>query len=405
MVDRRSKAKRGRSQKLPAPKPISRSKSSSSGPTSRRSRAAAPAKASRGSKHPDKTAGGRKHPDMGNARKRSSSEPRQRAAGSKVLRYRNELSPHRARTLLHLEDALGTRIVGKSEAIERIARVIRIRQSQLKFRAERPDGSFLLLGPPGVGKNEIAHALAEVLYEDESAVVSVDLGEIDDEEDLAKLAVTAIPGTDGHYLEGLLTSPIRENPKAVVLLRGLERAHPSFQRLLLQILDRGRIEDMLGMVDFSRTIIFVTMHLTREDLAPSEIGFGRPSRSVEQQRRVQLERYVSPDLLDAFNEVIELPPLTAPEVREIARYKVHQVLARMQQRRKEIRIADAVYDELIPENACVGGSAKFLNRTLEERLFNPLSRYLLSHRKSHDIDVRVKRGQIVIRNAASADDD
>ena len=296
--------------------------------------------------------------------------------------------------------------MGKSEAIEKIARVIRIRQSQLKFRAERPDGSFLLLGPPGVGKNEIAHSLAQVLYGDDTAVVSVDLGEIDDEEDLAKLAVTTIPGAEGHYMEGLLTSPIRENPEAVVLLRGLERAHPAFQRLLLQILDRGRIEDMLGVVDFSKSVIFVTMHLTREDLAPGEIGFGRPSRSVEQQRRVQLERYVSADLLDAFNEVIELPPLTAPEVREIARYKVHQVLARMQRRRKEIRIADAVYDELIPENSCVGGSAKFLNRTLEERLFNPLSRYLLSHRGSQDIDVRVQRGQIVIRGAgALADDD
>ena len=326
--------------------------------------------------------------------------------GARVPHDYAEISPRRARTLLHLEEGLSRRIVGKSEAIEKIARVIRIRQSQLKFRAERPDGSFLLLGPPGVGKNEIAHSLAQVLYGDDTAVVSVDLGEIDDEEDLAKLAVTTIPGAEGHYMEGLLTSPIRENPEAVVLLRGLERAHPAFQRLLLQILDRGRIEDMLGVVDFSKSVIFVTMHLTREDLAPGEIGFGRPSRSVEQQRRVQLERYVSADLLDAFNEVIELPPLTAPEVREIARYKVHQVLARMQRRRKEIRIADAVYDELIPENSCVGGSAKFLNRTLEERLFNPLSRYLLSHRGSQDIDVRVQRGQIVIRGAgALADDD
>ncbi|MEZ4655264.1 MAG: AAA family ATPase [Candidatus Eisenbacteria bacterium] len=198
--------------------------------------------------------------------------------------------------------------MGKSEAIEKIARVIRVRQSHLKFRAERPDGSFLLLGPPGVGKNEIAYSLADILYGTEAAVVSVDLGEIDDEEDMAKLGVTAIPGMESHLMEGMLTSPVRENPESIILLRGLERAHPAFQRLLLQILDRGRIEDMLGTVDFRQSIIFVTMHLTREDLAPGEIGFGRPSRSAEEQQRVQLERYVSPDLLDAFNEVIELPP-------------------------------------------------------------------------------------------------
>lgn len=389
MVDRKPKSK-SRTAKLPARR--------AAAPRSRRRPASSPTSRTPASKSTTRTSSKRRET-------RTASEPRNPAAGSRVPHDRAEISPHRARTLLHLEEALGRRIVGKTDAIEKIARVIRIRQSQLKFRAERPDGSFLLLGPPGVGKNEIAHSLAQVLYGDEDAVVSIDLGEIDDEEDLAKLAVTSLPGADGHYMEGLLTSPIRENPEAVVLLRGLERAHPAFQRLLLQILDRGRIEDMLGVVDFSRTVIFVTMHLTREDLAPGEIGFGRPSRSAEQQRRAQLERYVSADLLDAFNEVIELPPLTAPEVRKIARYKVHQVLARMQRRRKEIRIADAVYDELIPENSCIGGSAKFLNRTLEERLFNPLSRYLLSHRRTHDIDVRVQRGQIVIRGADAVTDD
>ena len=202
------------------------------------------------------------------------------------------LSKRRARTLLELESALSERIVGKDDAIEKIARVVRVRMTQLDFRPERPNGSFLLVGPSGVGKNEFAYALSEVLFGSEDRVVSVDLGEFDDEDDLAKLGPSPVPGVEGHFFEGVLTSPVRKDPNAILLLRGIERAHPAFQRLLAQILDTGSVEDMLGAVDFRQTIIFVTHHVSREETTPGEIGFSRPSKSAEALRREQLEMYV-----------------------------------------------------------------------------------------------------------------
>lgn len=306
------------------------------------------------------------------------------------------ISSRRAQTLLDLETALSERIVGKSEAIAKIARVVRVRMTQLDFRPERPNGSFLLVGPSGVGKNEFAFALAEVLFGTEDRVVSIDLGEFDDEDDLAKLGPSPVPGADGHVFEGILTSPVRKQPESILLLRGIERAHPAFQRLLAQILDSGSIEDMFGPVDFRNTIIFVTHHVSRDDAAPGAIGFARPSKTAETLRREQLELYVLPDLLESFNEVIELPPLSAGEVRQIARYKVRKVLDRMGRRKRAITVSESVYDELISDDLCRVGGAKFLNRTLEERLFNPLARYMLTHRSSRQISVGVDHGRIVI---------
>jgi ATP-dependent Clp protease ATP-binding subunit ClpA len=227
-------------------------------------------------------------------------------------------------------------------------------------------------------------------------VISLDLGEFDDEDDMAKLGVSPVPGSENTVMEGMLTSPVREDPEAILLLRGLERAHVSFQRILLHILERGTIEDMLGAVDFCRTIILVTTHISREEAAPAEIGFARPTKSPEELKREQLESFILPDLLDAFNEILDLPPLTPHEVRQIARYKVGKVLMRMLRRRREIEVADSVYEELITDDLCGTVGAKFLNRTLEERLFNPLARYMLSHARNQTIRIDVNQGQIVI---------
>ncbi len=301
-----------------------------------------------------------------------------------------------ADTLLHLEDRLQERIVGKRSAIESIARIIRITGTELDFRPERPNGAFLLVGPEGVGKNEIAYAIGEVLQGSEDAVVSIDLGEVAEEEDVAKLGATLVPGSETHFLPGMLTHPVRENPKTILLLRGLEQAHPTFHRLLLTILERGRIDDMIGPVHFDQTLIFVTLTLTREELAPQEIGFGRPSKSEEDRLRELLGRFVMPDLLDAFNEVLELPPLSVPEVRQIARYKVERVIRRMAKKRKDIAISDSVFDELITDELCRDGGAKFLNRTLQERLFNPLARFLLTHQSTSQISIDFTKGSVVI---------
>ena len=320
------------------------------------------------------------------------------AAGrlTKAFVERRALSAVRADTLLHLEERLGQRIVGKKDAVAAISRVVRIAGTNLDFRPERPSGAFLLVGPEGVGKNEVAYAVGEVVFGSDEVVVSIDLSEFDDEESLARLGATLVPGSETHYFPGVLTAPVRENPEAILLLRGLEHAHPALQRVLLNILERGRLDDLLGEVTFEKTLVFVTLTIPREELAMQEIGFGRPTKTPEARLREVVGRFVMPDLLDSFHEILELPPLSVPEVRLIARYKVDKVLHRMAQKKTTIAVAPAVFDELITDDLCGKGGAKFLNRTLEQRLFNPLARYLLEHRTSRRIHVGMDHGDVVI---------
>jgi len=395
----------------PAKKSASKATARASSPTRKKATSKAAVRKSKSSKvaRATKAKAAKTTPRKAAAKKKRTTQKRAtRKVAAKRPRSSKKAAAEQAEStdrLLHLESALAARMVGKEDAISKLARVIRVRRTDLGFRPERPDGSFLLVGPSGVGKNEVAHALSEVLYGTDERVTSIDLGEIGEEEDLSKLGATMIPGDSTRYVPGMLTAPVREDPSTIILLRGLERAHIAFQRLLLSVLERGTIEDMLGPVNFGGAVVITTMQLSREDLGTSEIGFNRSSRTAAEIRREQLERFVMPDLLDAFNEVIELPPLTIPEVRQIARYKVDKVLQRMQEQRTAIDVSSSVYDELITERLCNKAGAKFLNRTLEERLFNPLSRYLLTHQGSKRISVGVDAGAIVIAQMEPPEED
>ncbi len=306
-------------------------------------------------------------------------------------------SAERARRLLKLEETMQRRVIGKDEAVSRIARVVRVRMASLDFRPDRPRGSFLLVGPSGVGKNELAYALAEALYGSEEPIVSIDLAEIAEEGDLAKLGVSLVPGAADQVMEGLLTSPVRSNPEAVVLFRGLERAHASFQPILQQILERGRLDDIAGAVDFSHTVIFVTTRPRREDAPAAEIGFTRGGGPAAELLHKRLERSIATDLLDNFNEIIEVPPLTPEDVRRIARYKVEAILSRLRRKKRRIEVSDEVYTAFLPEEEIQREGVAILHRSLEDRLFNPLAVYLLSHTGAGRIRVEIDRGSLRIR--------
>lgn len=326
---------------------------------------------------------------------------RPKVTGRALPPSKRRLTQVEANRLLHLEDALAGRIVGKREAIERISRVIRVRLTQLDLRPERPKGIFLLVGPHGVGKSEIAYAVTEAVYGSEEPVTLLDLGEFEDEEQLSRLGSVVINTPEPVLVEGALTTPVRQNPQTVFLLRGLEHAHPGLQRILLSLFERGSFEDMIGPAAFRDAIFFLTVTFRREDSVPAGIGFSRASRAPRELLRERLERLVLPDLLDAFDDIVELPALTAEQVRKIARYKVDKVLARMQRQKKAIAVDEAVFESLIPDDLCRTQGAAFLNRTLEDRLFNPLARYLLSHRKSAALQVGLESGQVTIHEVAA----
>lgn len=304
--------------------------------------------------------------------------------------------------LLRLEELLRERIHGKDEAIERIGRALRVRLTRLDFRPERPSGAFLLIGPPGVGKNEFAYALAQILYKDESAVVPIDLRGINSEEDVQRLTDTVIPGPPAILLEGSITTPVRRRPQSILLLRGIEQAHPLTLRLLQQILEQGWIDDASGRVSFDQTMIFVTSRIPDDEMGPtSEIGFNRQVRTLEERVLDKLNRRFGDEFLESFQEVIVLPPLSPEDVRRIARYKVQVVLQRLQKGKWGVEITDSVYQTFISDEEIARTGAGSLNRTLERKLLNPLARYLLEHPKERKIRLDVRDGALVIETTSA----
>ena len=303
--------------------------------------------------------------------------------------------------LLQLENLLRTRIVGKEEAIGRVANTIRIRRTNLDFKPHRPDGSFLIVGPPGVGKSEFANAVAEVLLGNEGSVINLDMADYTMEEDIEDLLVTAYPGVEGVLVEGALTTPVRSNPRSIILFRGLERAHPAVQRLMLHVLERGQITDAQGEVSFNQTIVFATTRLdTDEAEMVEQIGFTRSAVPREERCRKMLDEQFSPELVGAFNEVLYFNSLTPQDVKLIARYKVNSVLKRLKQQKRGVTVSDRVYDTFIKESEVRQAGARYLNRALEEKLFTPLSKYLLEHAKARSNTVDVQDDKLVIHTAS-----
>jgi ATP-dependent Clp protease ATP-binding subunit ClpA len=306
--------------------------------------------------------------------------------------------PTEKQVLLHLEELVAQRIVGKSDEIARVANTIRIRRTDLDFRPNRPDGAFLLVGAAGVGKTEFALAFGAALTGDDASVLVLDLADYSDEEDLAELLVMPLAGRGDTLVEGALTTPVRRKPRGVVLLRGLEHAHRNFYRTLFHILDRGRIADAQGEVVFDQTVIFATTRLHPDSSEMVEqIGFNRNGLSSSERARRMLEEQFTPELLALFNEVLYFENLTANDVRQIARSKVNFVLARLKSRRRGVEVSDKVYETFIREEEVKRSGARFLNRALEEKLFTPLSKYLLAHARARRILVDIDGDQVIIR--------
>jgi ATP-dependent Clp protease ATP-binding subunit ClpC len=323
-------------------------------------------------------------------RKKQSRATRTRAAGSSLTAKGVEI-------LLRLEELLHERIHGKDDAIARIGSALRVRLTHLDFRPERPNGSFLLIGPTGVGKNEFAYALAKILYGDESVVVPIDMRGITSEEEASRLTDSLIPGPPALLLEGMMTTPVRRRPHSILLLRGIEYAHPAAHRMIQQILEQGWIEDARGRVRFNQTIVFATSRIPEDENGlADQIGFNRHSKSFDERVREKLVRRLGEEFVDSFLEVLVIHPLTPDEVRRIARYKVDVVLQRLKSGKLGVSVSDSVFKTFIPDAECSQSGAGTINRTLENRLLNPLAQYLLAHPKDHEIEIDVRDGALVI---------
>ncbi len=286
-----------------------------------------------------------------------------------------------AEKLLHMEEALHARVVGQDAAITSLADAIRRARSGLKD-PKRPIGSFVFIGPTGVGKTYLAKALAEYLFDDEDALLRLDMSEYQERHTVSRL-MGAPPGYVGYDQAGELTEAVRRRPYQVVLFDEIEKAHPDIFNMLLQIMDDGRLTDSHGRhVDFRNTVVILTSNLgTGERQEP--MGFVRTHSDSEREQlrdnvEKELKKAFRPEFLNRLDEVVVFEPLTEPEIAEIAVLILDEVRERLSERSVDFRVTDAAKAALVKEGYDPNFGARPLRRTIERRVENELAKRVLA---------------------------
>ncbi|AEJ39374.1 ATP-dependent chaperone ClpB [Sulfobacillus acidophilus TPY] len=284
--------------------------------------------------------------------------------------------------LLHMEDRLAERVVGQRQAVTAVANAVRRARAGLSD-PRRPMGSFLFLGPTGVGKTELAKALAAFLFDDENALVRIDMSEYMERHAVSRL-IGAPPGYVGYEEGGQLTEAIRRRPYSVVLLDEIEKAHPEVFNILLQVLDDGRLTDGQGRtVDFRNTVIIMTSNLASQVILEEENAERR-----EQLVEGILRQSLRPEFLNRIDEVIIFSRLTADELRQIVRLQLKDVEARLQERRITLDVTDRALDLLAERGYQPEFGARPLRRLIQRWVQDRLAMKVLAG-EIHDGD-RVK---------------
>ncbi|MDA0256848.1 MAG: AAA family ATPase, partial [Chloroflexi bacterium] len=285
-----------------------------------------------------------------------------------------------AAKLLHMEEALHGRVVGQDAAIEALADAIRRARSGLKD-PRRPIGSFIFVGPTGVGKTHLAKGLAAYLFDDEDALLRLDMSEFQERHTVSRL-FGAPPGYIGYEQAGELTEAVRRRPYQVILFDEIEKAHPDIFNALLQIMDDGRLTDAHGrVVDFRNTVVILTSNLGTGEKQGS-IGFRRPQNQTERDGLVRsveeaLKRTFRPEFLNRLDDVIVFEPLTEPEIAQIADLMLDEVRERLAERQVEFLVSAAARELLVTEGYDPDFGARPLRRTIERRVENPLAKRVL----------------------------
>jgi ATP-dependent Clp protease ATP-binding subunit ClpC len=286
--------------------------------------------------------------------------------------------------LLAMEDRLHDRVIGQSEAIIAISDAIRRARAGLKD-PHRPIGSFIFLGPTGVGKTELAKAVAEFLFDDEDAIVRMDMSEYQERHTVSRL-IGSPPGYVGYDEGGQLTEAVRRRPYRVILFDEIEKAHPEVFNTLLQLLDDGRLTDGHGRsVDFRNTVIIMTSNLGNEAFARPQIGFlpeAKPSQSEKDKQKKDVEKALRstfrPELLNRIDETIVFDPLTEDDLKQIIELLLGEVRERLEDRKVGLELTDEAKSALVAEGYDPVFGARPLRRTIERRVANPLSKRILA---------------------------
>ena len=303
-----------------------------------------------------------------------------------------KIAEEESATLLHLEEELHKRVVGQDEAVTAVAKAVRRARAGLKD-PKRPIGSFLFLGPTGVGKTELARALASSLFGDESAMIRLDMSEYMEKHTVSRL-VGAPPGYVGYEEGGQLTDAVRRKPYSVILLDEVEKAHADFFNILLQVLDDGRLTDSQGRtVDFRNTVIIMTSNLGAKALHKNspELGFLAAKKSdsnVDENKGIDfkeakksvmdaVKRHFRPEFLNRIDEMIVFHPLTEEDLKEIVTILMSDVTKRLEERDLHLEITPEAMKLLVKEGSDFTMGARPLKRAIQRLIEDPVSDLIL----------------------------
>ena len=279
--------------------------------------------------------------------------------------------------LIHMEDRLHQRVVGQDEAIQAVANAIRRARAGLQD-PNRPLGSFIFLGPTGVGKTELARALAAFLFDDDHAMVRIDMSEYQEKHTVSRL-IGAPPGYVGYEESGQLTEAVRRRPYAVVLFDEVEKAHPEVLNVMLQLLDDGRLTDGKGRtVDFKNAVVIMTSNVGSQFIAEQAVrGETELSEGVRREVNEALRAHFKPEFLNRVDEIIFFHALGKSHVREIIDIQLAALMKRLEDRKITIELSDSAKDKLIEEGYDPVYGGRPLKRTLQRRVLDPLAMRVL----------------------------
>jgi ATP-dependent Clp protease ATP-binding subunit ClpC len=292
-----------------------------------------------------------------------------------------KLTEEETAKLLRMEDELHKRVIGQVDAIRAVSQAIRRTRAGLKD-PKRPSGSFIFLGPSGVGKTELAKTLAEFLFGDESALIQLDMSEYMEKHTVSRL-VGSPPGYVGYDEGGQLTEAVRRKPFSVVLFDEIEKAHPDVFNTLLQILEDGRLTDAQGRsVDFKNTVIIMTSNLGTADLRKASIGFARADEAVTYERMKEkvhdeLKRHFRPEFLNRIDEVIVFHELSQAEVTEIVDLMMKRVVAQLESQGINLDLTQPARELLAKKGYDPTLGARPLRRAIQRLVEDPLSERIL----------------------------
>ena len=299
--------------------------------------------------------------------------------------------------LLHIEEELHKRVVGQDEAISAVANAVRRSRAGLQ-NEKRPIGSFMFLGTTGVGKTELAKALAEYLFDDENMMTRIDMSEYQERHTVSRL-VGAPPGYVGYEEGGQLTEAVRRKPYSVVLLDEIEKAHPDVFNVLLQVLDDGRLTDNKGRtVDFKNTILIMTSNVG-SDIIQDSIAQGVDFDNCRDKVMEVLKHSVRPEFLNRIDEIIMFHPLTRDDVREILKIQMAELQGKLAAMDITLKFTDGFVDYLSDKGYNPVYGARPIKRVLQRDLIDELAKQLLEGKltKEHPITADITDGVIVLR--------